>query len=164
MNKGREVNIGLYTHQILMADILAFDFMCAIRRRPEAARRDGARHGQRFDHLFGETRIPAQIRDVATVPGLTLKMSKSYVNTIEIFLPPKKLRKDRHRRIRRGSRSQGPDRHFVQYKLFATPEQQASLPTTVEAGHGHVKQALLKVADAQLAEARERYDHPWRTR
>ena len=99
VNKGREVNIGLYTYPILMAaDILAFDSHVVPVGKDQKQHVEMARDmAQRFNHLFGETLvIPApQIRDdVATVPGLDgQKMSKSYNNTIEIFLPPKKLRK-----------------------------------------------------------------------
>ena len=99
VNKGREVNIGLYTYPILMAaDILAFDSHVVPVGKDQKQHVEMARDmAQRFNHLFGETLvIPApQIReDVATVPGLDgQKMSKSYNNTIEIFPPPKKLRK-----------------------------------------------------------------------
>jgi len=46
--------------------------------------------------------------------------------------------------------------------LFATPEQQAELAAQYRAGglgYGHAKQALFEVVDAQIGEARDRYDH-----
>ena len=171
--KGREVNIGLYTYPILMAaDILAFDSHVVPVGKDQKQHVEMARDmAQRFNHLFGETLvIPApQIRDdVATVPGLDgQKMSKSYNNTIEIFLPPKKLRKKIMGIV---TDSKGVDEPkdpetchvFSLYKLFATPEQQADLAAQYRAGglgYGHAKQALFEVVDGQLAEARERYDH-----
>ena len=173
VNKGREVNIGLYTYPILMAaDILAFDSHVWPVGKDQKQHVEMARDmAQRFNHLFGETLvIPApQIRDdVATVPGLDgQKMSKSYNNTIEIFLPPKKLRKKIMGIV---TDSKGVDEPkdpdtchvFSLYKLFATPEQQADLAAQYRAGglgYGHAKQALFEVVDGQLAEARERYDH-----
>ena len=173
VNKGREVNIGLYTYPILMAaDILAFDSHVVPVGKDQKQHVEMARDmAQRFNHLFGETLvIPApQIReDVATVPGLDgQKMSKSYNNTIEIFLPPKKLRKKIMGIVTDSKgveESKDPDtcHVFSLYKLFATPEQQAELAAQYRAGglgYGHAKQALFEVVDAQLAEARERYEH-----
>ncbi len=173
VNKGREVNIGLYTYPILMAaDILAFDSHVVPVGKDQKQHVEMARDmAQRFNHLFGETLVipEPQIReDVATVPGLDgQKMSKSYSNTIEIFLPPKKLRKKIMGIV---TDSKGVDESkdpetchvFSLYKLFATPEQQAELATQYRAGglgYGHAKQALFEVVDAQLADARERYDH-----
>jgi len=173
VNKGREINIGLYTYPILMAaDILAFDSHVVPVGKDQKQHVEMARDmAQRFNHLFGETLvIPApQIRDdVATVPGLDgQKMSKSYNNTIEIFLPPKKLRKKIMGIV---TDSKGVDEPkdpdtchvFGLYKLFASSEQQADLAAQYRAGglgYGHAKQALFEVVDAQLAEARERYDH-----
>ena len=173
VNKGREVNIGLYTYPILMAaDILAFDSHVVPVGKDQKQHVEMARDmAQRFNHLFGETLvIPApQIReDVATVPGLDgQKMSKSYNNTIEIFLPPKKLRKKIMGIVTDSKgveESKDPDtcHVFSLYKLVATPEQQAELAAQYRAGglgYGHAKQALFEVVDAQLAEARERYEH-----
>ena len=49
--------------------------------------------GMRFNHVFGETFVipePAIEENVATVPGIDgQKMSKSYHNTIPIFLEGK---------------------------------------------------------------------------
>jgi len=173
VNKGREVNIGLYTYPILMAaDILAFDSHVVPVGKDQKQHVEMARDmAQRFNHLFGETLVvPApKIRDeVATVPGLDgQKMSKSYDNTIEIFLPPKKLRKKIMGIV---TDSKGVDEAkdpeicnvFGLYKLFATSEQQAELAERYRAGglgYGHAKQALFEVVDAQLEEARAKYDH-----
>ena len=172
-NKGREVNIGLYTYPILMAaDILAFDSHVVPVGKDQKQHVEMARDmAQRFNHLFGETLVvpEAQIRnEVATVPGLDgQKMSKSYDNTIEIFLPPKKLRKKIMSIV---TDSKGVDdpkdpetcNVFGLYKLFADPTQQAELAARYRAGglgYGHAKQALFDVVDAQLEEARRRYEH-----
>jgi tryptophanyl-tRNA synthetase len=170
--KGQDVNVGLYTYPILMAaDILAFDSHVVPVGKDQKQHVEMTRDmAQRFNHLFGETLVVPEplIRDeVATVPGLDgQKMSKSYGNTIEIFLPPKKLRK-KFMSIVTDSRGvddpKDPDtcNVFGLYKLFATEEQQADLASQYRAGglgYGHAKQALFEVVDAQLEEARETYN------
>lgn len=171
--KGKEVNIGLYTYPILMAaDILAFDSHIVPVGKDQKQHVEMARDmAQRFNHLFGETLVvpEAKIRDdVAIVPGLDgQKMSKSYNNTIEIFLPSKKLKKKIMGIV---TDSKGVDEAkdpetcnvFALYKLFATAEQQAELAERYRAGglgYGHAKQALFEVLDGQIEEARGRYDH-----
>ncbi len=171
--KHKEVNVGLYTYPILMAaDILAFDSHVVPVGKDQKQHVEMTRDmAQRFNHLFGETLVvpePLIQDEVATVPGTDgQKMSKSYGNTIEIFLPPKKLRK-KFMGIVTDSKgvdeSKDPDtcNVFNLYKLFATKEQQAELAAQYRAGglgYGHAKQALFEVVDAQLAEPRERYNH-----
>ena len=171
--KGREVNIGLYTYPILMAaDILAFDSHVVPVGKDQKQHVEMARDmAQRFNHLFGDTLVipePKIREDMATVPGLDgQKMSKSYNNTIEIFLPPKKLRKKIMSIV---TDSKGVDdpkdpdacNVFRLYKLFATAEQQAELASQYRAGglgYGHAKQALFEVVDAQIDASRDRYNH-----
>ena len=173
VGKGREINIGLYTYPILMAaDILAFDSHVVPVGKDQKQHVEMARDmAQRFNHLFGETLVvpaPKIREDVATVPGLDgQKMSKSYNNTIEIFLPPKKLRKKIMGIV---TDSKGVDEAkdpdtcnvFGLYKLFATADQQADLAARYRAGglgYGHAKQALFEVIDSQLEAPRERYNH-----
>jgi tryptophanyl-tRNA synthetase len=100
------------------------------------------------------------------VPGVDgQKMSKSYDNTIPLFLPSKKLRK-RIMSIKTDSKpmeaSKDPDTCtvFQLYRLFASKEQQAELAARYRAGglgYGHAKQELFELVDAQLSEPRERY-------
>ena len=170
--KGLDVNVGLYTYPILMAaDILAFDSHVVPVGKDQKQHVEMTRDmAQRFNHLFGETLVvpePLIRDDVATVPGLDgQKMSKSYGNTIEIFLPPKKLRKKFMSIV---TDSKGVDdpkdpescNVFGLYKLFATQEQQQDLAEQYRAGglgYGHAKQALFEVVDEQLAEPREKYN------
>lgn len=170
--KGNDVNIGLYTYPVLMAaDILAFDSHIVPVGKDQKQHVEMTRDmAQRFNHLFGETLVVPEplIQDtVATIPGLDgQKMSKSYGNTIEIFLPPKKLRK-KIMSITTDSRSmdepKNPDTcHVFQlYKLFSTPTQQADLATRYRAGglgYGHAKQELYELVHARLAEPQERYN------
>jgi tryptophanyl-tRNA synthetase len=173
VGKGREINIGLYTYPILMAaDILAFDSHVVPVGKDQKQHVEMARDmAQRFNHLFGDTLVVPQPKiqeSVATVPGLDgQKMSKSYDNTIEIFLPPKKLRKKIMGIVTDSKGVEDPKdpdtcNVFGLYKLFASAEQQAELAARYRAGglgYGHAKQALFEVLNAQLEAPRERYDH-----
>lgn len=169
--RGRELNVGVYTYPVLMAaDILIFDSDVVPVGKDQKQHVEIARDiALRFNDRFGETlRLPEPlIRDeVATIPGLDgQKMSKSYGNAIEIFLPPKQLRK-KIMSIQTDSipleEPKNPDtcNVFALYKLFASPEQTADLAGRYRAGglgYGHAKQELFEVMDATLAESRERY-------
>ena len=170
--KGKEVNIGLYTYPVLMAaDILAFDSHVVPVGKDQKQHVEMTRDmAQRFNHLFGETLVvpePLIRKEMEVVPGLDgQKMSKSYGNTIEIFLPEKKLRK-KFMSIVTDSKGvddpKDPDtcNVFQLYKLFATPDQQADLAARYRAGglgYGHAKQELFEVVNNSLSEPRSRYD------
>lgn len=170
--KGRKfVGVGLYTYPVLMAaDILAFDTDVVPVGRDQKQHVEMARDmAQSLNHHFGELlKLPeALIReDVAVVPGTDgQKMSKSYGNTVEIFLPPKKLRK-RIMSIQTDSTPmeapKDPDTCtvFQLYRLFGSPEQIEALAERYRAGgmgYGHAKQELFAVLNARVAEPRERY-------
>jgi len=94
------INAGLYMYPVLMAaDILLFNANQVPVGRDQIQHIEMARDiGQRFNHLYdGDyfTLPEAAIEDnVATLPGLDgRKMSKSYDNTIPLWLPEKELRK-----------------------------------------------------------------------
>ena len=89
-------------------------------------------------------------------------MSKSYGNTLEIFEAEKPLRK-KIMSIKTDSTPmeapKNPDTCsiYTLYKLFSTPEQQATLATRYRAGgmgYGEAKQALYEAAMSYFAEAR----------
>jgi tryptophanyl-tRNA synthetase len=101
----------------------------------------------------------------AKVPGTNgEKMSKSYDNTIEIFEPPKQLRK-KVMRITTDSRpvedpKEPADDHLFQlYSLFVDDERKEKMAAKYRAGgfgYGEVKGALAEVADEYFAAARAR--------
>jgi tryptophanyl-tRNA synthetase len=169
--KGKDVNIGLYTYPVLMAaDILAFDTHVVPVGKDQKQHVEMTRDiAQRFNHIFGDTLVVPEVLinpDVATIPGLDgQKMSKSYGNAIEIFLPPKKLRK-KFMSIVTDSKgvedAKDPDtcNVFQLFKQFATPAQQADLAARYRAGglgYGHAKQELYELVEARLEAPRERY-------
>lgn len=171
--KGKKfVSAGLYTYPVLMAaDILAFDSDLVPVGRDQKQHVEMARDmAQRFNHTYGEIlRLPEPLiqENVAVVPGIDgQKMSKSYGNTVPLFLTPKKLRK-RLMAIKTDSRSldepKDPDTCtvFSLYKLFGTAAQQADLADRYRAGglgYGHAKQELFELMDERLAVPRDRYN------
>jgi tryptophanyl-tRNA synthetase len=170
--KHKEVNVGLYTYPVLMAaDILAFDSHVVPVGKDQKQHVEMTRDmAQRFNHIFGQTLVvpePLIQKEVELVPGLDgLKMSKSYGNTIEIFLSEKKLRKKFMSIVTDSKGVEDAKDHeacnvFGLYKLFASPEEQASLAARYQAGglgYGHAKQELFDVVNSQLQAPRARYD------
>ncbi len=169
--KGKDANIGLYSYPVLMAaDILAFDSHVVPVGKDQKQHVEMTRDmAQRFNHIFGETLVVPEVliqKEVAVVPGLDgQKMSKSYGNDIEIFSPPKKLRK-KFMSIVTDSRgvedAKDPDscNVFQLYKLFATPAQQEDLAARYRAGglgYGHAKQELYELVELAISAPRERY-------
>jgi tryptophanyl-tRNA synthetase len=124
---------------------------------------------QRFNHIYGDDYFvlpEASIEEsVATLPGTDgRKMSKSYDNTIPLWLPAKELRKA-ILGIVTDSRAPGepkdPDTSnlFAIYQAFASAEETEAMRRAFADGiaWGDAKQKLFERLDAELAPARERY-------
>ena len=175
-NKGDDpdagINAGLYMYPVLMAaDILIFNAHKVPVGRDQIQHIEMARDiGQRFNHLYGNeyfTLPEAAIEDnVATLPGLDgRKMSKSYNNTIPLWLPQQQLRKAILGIV---TNSQPPgepknpdDSHiFSIYQAFASAEETAAMRAAFAAGigWGDAKQKLFERIDSELAPMRERYE------
>ncbi|MBN1883389.1 MAG: tryptophan--tRNA ligase [Deltaproteobacteria bacterium] len=96
--KGLAPNHGLFAYPVLMAaDILLYQADRVPVGKDQKQHLEITRDiAQRFNYIFGETfTVPeAEISDdVAIIPGIDgQKMSKSYDNTIEIFLSEKELK------------------------------------------------------------------------
>ena len=166
-----DVTAGLYMYPVLMAaDILAF----SANRVPVGA--DQIQHleiardvAQRFNHLYGETLVLPQVQvdeSLGTLPGLDgRKMSKSYNNTIPLFVPRAQLQK-LIAGIVTDSRQPGEPKDtegsalFTLYAAFATPEQTAAFARAYEEGigWGDAKQQLFELLDGVLTPMRERYE------
>jgi tryptophanyl-tRNA synthetase len=97
--KGIAPSHGLFAYPVLMAaDILLYQANVVPVGKDQKQHLEVARDiAQRFNNVFGETFVvpePAIAEQVATVPGIDgQKMSKSYGNTISIFLDEKELKK-----------------------------------------------------------------------
>ncbi len=165
------ITMGLFSYPVLMAaDILMFNAHRVPVGKDQIQHLEMARDiAQRFNHRYGEHfALPDAETDehVATLPGTDgRKMSKSYDNTIPLWLPEKKLRKA-IMKIKTNSQEPGepkdPDTAAVYavYAAFATPAQREAMRKAFAEGiaWGEVKQALFELVNAELTGPRERYE------
>lgn len=165
------ITMGLFSYPVLMAaDILMFKAHRVPVGKDQKQHVEMARDiGQRFNHLFGEHFVlPEAViaPNTAVLSGLDgRKMSKSYNNTIPLFVPANQLRK-LIMRIKTNSLEPGQPKEtegstlFEIYQAFATPEETAALVRRYAegAGWGDLKKELFEYLDAHLAEARSNYE------
>ncbi|MEN8190397.1 MAG: tryptophan--tRNA ligase [Thermodesulfobacteriota bacterium] len=168
--KGIAASHGLFSYPILMAaDILLFQAEQVPVGKDQKQHLEVARDlAQKFNNQFGETFVvpePAINEQTAIVPGLDgQKMSKSYGNTIPIFLEGKPLKK-RVMAIETDATPvedpKDPDKCnlFALLKLFATPERLAEvrdLYLNGGAAYGYIKLELLDLINDYFGEARKK--------
>jgi len=164
------VTMGLFSYPILMAaDILMFNAHKIPVGRDQIQHIEMARDiAQRFNHHYGEHFVlpEAQVDDdVAVLQGLDgRKMSKSYGNTIPLFLSEKKLRKHINKiktNLLEPGQPKNPDEStvFQIWQAFASAEQSSEMRTAFADGiaWGEAKQQLFELINGHLAEPRERY-------
>lgn len=165
------VTMGLFSYPILMAaDILMFNATRVPVGKDQVQHLEMARDiAQRFNYLFGAEffALPEAVvdEDAAVLAGLDgRKMSKSYNNTIPLFVPAKELKK-LVSRIVTNSQMPGepkdPDSStlFQLYQAFATPVETAAIRQRYAEGigWGEMKTVLFEKLDSVLAGPRERY-------
>lgn len=165
------VTMGLYSYPILMAaDILMFNANKVPVGRDQIQHIEMARDiAARFNHHYGEYfSLPEAVVDdnVAVLQGLDgRKMSKSYGNTIPLFLPEKQLKKSINKiltNLLEPGEPKDPDTSpvFQIWQAFATPDQVIYMREQFAAGigWGEAKKQLFELINGQLAEARDRYE------
>lgn len=165
------ITMGLYSYPILMAaDILMFNANKVPVGRDQIQHIEMARDiAGRFNHHYGEHFVlpEAQVDDgVAVLQGLDgRKMSKSYGNTIPLFLPEKQLKKSINKiltNLLEPGQAKDPDTSpvFQIWQAFATVEQTAEMRQQFAdgIGWGEAKRQLFELVNGQLAEAREKYE------
>lgn len=168
-----DVNAGLFTYPVLMAaDILLYDANFVPVGKDQRQHLEMARDiATTFNGLFGETFVvpEAKIEEaVMTIPGIDgQKMSKSYGNIIDIFLPEKQLRKQIMSIVTDSTPMESPknpdtDNVFAIYSLLANSEQKEELRKKYLAGnfgYGHAKQELYELILDKYSKEREIYNH-----
>jgi tryptophanyl-tRNA synthetase len=176
--KGIAASHGLFAYPVLMAaDILLYQAEVVPVGKDQKQHLEVARDlAIKFNNTFGETFTvpePAISESTAVVPGLDgQKMSKSYGNTIPIFLEEKALRK----RVMAIQTDATPVEEpkdpatcnlYALLKLFASPEKMAEVHDLYVHGgaaYGYLKQDLFEQINAMFAPARARkqelLDHP----
>lgn len=167
------VNMGLYCYPCLMdADILMFNANVVPVGKDQKQHVEFARDiAIRFNKKYGEIlTVPEPLiqEETDVIPGLDgRKMSKSYDNTIEIFLDSKSLKKKVGKIVTNAQSIEEPKdpdtcNVFALYKLFATREQTTALAERYRAGGlgwGHAKAELQAVLEERLGAARDQYFH-----
>jgi tryptophanyl-tRNA synthetase len=166
------ITAGLYMYPVLMAaDILMFHANEVPVGRDQVQHIEIARDiAQRFNHIYGGDYFvlpEASIEEnVATLPGTDgRKMSKSYNNTIPLWLSAKDLKKA-VLGIVTDSRAPGEPKDtetsnlFAIYQAFASADETAGMRRAFADGiaWGDAKQQVFERIDAELAPLRERYD------
>lgn len=169
-----DVNAGLFTYPVLMAaDILLYSANIVPVGKDQLQHLEITRDiASSFNHKMEEdifTVPEARIsEEVMIIPGTDgQKMSKSYNNYIDIFLPEKELKKNINSIITDSTpleEPKDPDTCNV-YKLFAlvaSPEQTAELRSKYLAGnfgYGHAKKEFLDLILSKYAEERRLFDY-----
>ena len=164
------VTMGLFGYPILMsADILMFNAEKIPVGRDQIQHVEMARDiAQRFNHNFADVfSLPEAVvdEDSAVLQGTDgRKMSKSYNNTIPLFLTEKPLRKVINK-IRTNLLEPGvpkdPDDStvFQLWAAFASVEETARMRNEFQAGiaWGEAKKQLFELINSDLAGARDHY-------
>jgi tryptophanyl-tRNA synthetase len=169
-----DVNGGLFTYPVLMAaDILLYDANYVPVGKDQMQHLEMAADIARsFNHKTGKEIlvVPEVLVDerVMIVPGIDgQKMSKSYNNFINIFLPEKELKKVVMSIVTDSKSLEEPkdpdsDNVFKIYKLLANTEQMETMRANYQKGgfgYGHAKTALFELILDIFKEQRKMYDH-----
>ena len=171
-SKLHNVNAGLFTYPVLMAaDILLYDAHIVPVGKDQIQHIEMTRDmAGAFNHIYGDTLIEPEVlidKKVMTIPGTDgQKMSKSYNNFINIFLPDKKLRKQ-IMSIETSSKAMEEPKEtkdcnvFTLYNLLASEADSAQMKANYEGGnygYGHAKQALFELITNKYADERTRFN------
>ncbi len=171
-NRLADVNAGLFTYPVLMAaDIILYDAEIVPVGKDQRQHVEIARDiASGFNNQYGDTFVlpEAQIaEEVMTIPGTDgQKMSKSYGNIVDIFLPEKDLLKQIKTIVSDSTPLESPknpdtDNTFAIYSLIATAEETEALRKKYLAGnfgYGHAKQELYELILKKFSKEREAFN------
>ncbi len=166
-----DVNAGLFTYPVLMAaDILIYDAEFVPVGKDQLQHLEMTRDIARsFNHQYGETFVVPEAKiseEVMIVPGTDgQKMSKSYNNFINIFLPEKELKKVVMGIVTDATPLEAPKNPdtcnvFALYKLVASDEQTKTLRSNYlngNYGYGPAKTELFNLLMDKFSTARTKY-------
>ena len=164
------VNMGLFSYPILMAaDILMFNADVIPVGRDQIQHIEMARDiAQRFNHHYGTYFVlpSAKVDDeLSVLNGLDgRKMSKSYKNTIPLFLEEKKLKKHINKiktNLLEPGEPKDPDDStvFQIWRAFSSVEKTDQMRKDFADGiaWGEAKRQLFELVNSELKEPREKY-------
>jgi tryptophanyl-tRNA synthetase len=167
-----DVNAGLFTYPVLMtADIILYNAEFVPVGKDQRQHVEIARDiASAFNNEYGETFVVPESKieeHVMTVPGIDgQKMSKSYGNTIDIFVSDKELRKQVLSIITDSTPLEAPknpdnDNVFALYSLIATGEEKEAMRKKYlggNYGYGHAKQELYDLLIKRYSKEREAFN------
>jgi tryptophanyl-tRNA synthetase len=171
-DKLSEVNTGLFIYPVLMAaDILLYDANIVPVGKDQVQHLEITRDiASRFNHKYPnsfvlpETKVDERVMIVPGTDGK--KMSKSYNNFIDIFLPDKNLRQQIM--VIKTDSTPMQDKKDAEvcniykiYKLLSTEEQATALfekYATGNYGYGHAKQELFELICETYSLEREKFN------
>ncbi len=169
-----DVNAGLFTYPVLMAaDILLYDADLVPVGKDQVQHLEITRDiASTFNRLFGETLVVPEVKlskDTMYVPGTDgQKMSKSYDNFINIFLPEKELKDVINKKIATDSTAledpKDPNANAIcaLLQLIAGEGAANELRDKLTAGGygwGHAKKDLLGAILDRFRNEREQFNH-----
>jgi len=168
--KGISPNHGLFAYPVLMAaDILIYDSDVVPVGKDQKQHIEMTRDmADKFNNTYGEVlKLPEEyiLPEVESVPGIDgQKMSKSYGNTIDIFMDYRELKSLVMGIVTDSTpleEPKDPDKStiYLLYKLFATPEENEAMREKYKAGgygYGHAKKELLGKIQAYFEDQRKR--------
>lgn len=167
-----DVNAGLFTYPVLMAaDIILYDANYVPVGKDqvqhlEITRDIASAFNNRYQQeifVLPEVKVDEAVMIVPGIDGQ--KMSKSYNNFINIFLPEKELKKVVGTIVTDSTPLEEPKNPdtcnvFQIYKLLASPEQITEMRANYTKGgygYGHAKTALFELILSKFSQARNRY-------
>lgn len=167
-----DVNAGLFTYPVLMAcDILLYNAELVPVGKDQSQHLEMTRDiAHTFNTQMGETFVIPEARiekTVMLVPGTDgHKMSKSYNNFIDIFLPEKELKKQVMSIVTDSLPLEAPKNPdtchvFKIFSLVASPGQTEAMRMNYLAGnygYGHAKNELLSVLLERFSNERVRFN------
>ena len=168
-----DVNAGLFTYPVLMAaDIILYDAHFVPVGKDQVQHLEMTRDiAEKFNNVYGETFVLPQAKideEVMIVPGIDgQKMSKSYNNFINIFLPEKELKKVVMSIVTDATpleAAKNPDtcNVFALYRLLADKEEIATMRENYLRGgygYGAAKTALYELLLEKFGNPRETYNY-----
>ena len=167
-----DVNAGLFTYPVLMAaDILLYDTNIVPVGKDQVQHLEITRDiATKFNSSYGETFVIPEVKvdeQVMIVPGTDgQKMSKSYNNFINIFLPEKELKKSVMGIVTDAKTLEEPKdpeicNVFKLYQLLADATQLEEMRKNYlqgNFGYGHAKTALFQLILDKFNYARSEYE------
>ena len=172
-DKLADVNAGLFIYPVLMAaDILLYDANYVPVGKDQKQHLEMTRDiAKSFNHNYGDTFVVPEVlidRKVMVIPGTDgQKMSKSYNNTIDIFLPEKELKKEIMSIITDNTSLEEPKNPdtctvFALYSLLASEDQTSEMRANYEGGnygYGQAKSELFELIIKKFSHERQQFDY-----